>query len=221
MRSANVLHRVRLWEPRGTRWRVTRGATHSARRFPRFVTRTYESSRQKKVISPLSVLIVYFSLTSTVRTIAQAITSQVKASSQLTVCTIEPQTARGYWGWLSRSFLPNWRVPIKFTTTDLSPYDLIYLGFPKWMFSCPPVNQYIQTMHGCRGKRIALFMCHRGFDEKRYLNSMVTKVSKRGSLVVATLAVKQDAVQRGTYQEALNSFCSQIRLAVGQPENGK
>ena len=159
------------------------------------------------MISPPNILIVYFSLTSTVHTLAQAITSQVKSNSQVTICTIESHTPHGYWGWLSRSFLPNWRVPIKFTTTDLSPYNLIYLGFPKWTFSCPPVNQYIHTMKGCRGKRIALFMCHRGFDEKRYLNHMIRKVSKRGSLVVATLSVKQDVVRKGTFREALDSFC--------------
>ncbi len=157
----------------------------------------------------MNILIIYFSFTSTVHTLAQALTSRVKSNSQITVCTIEPQTPHAYWGWLPRSFLPNWRVPIKITTTDLSPYDLIYLGFPKWTFSCPPVNQYIHTMKGCRGKKIALFMCHRGFDQKRYLSSMVKKVSKRGFLVVATLAVKQDVVREQNYREALNSFCRQ------------
>ncbi len=81
------------------------------------------------------------------------------------------------------------------------------------------MNEYIQMMKGCGGKKIALFMCHRGFDEKRYLRSMVTKVSKRGGLVVATLAMKQDVVRGGTYQEELNSFCLRIRLALGQPED--
>ena len=160
-------------------------------------------------MSPVNLRIVYFSFTSTVRTLAQAVTSKLKANAQVTVCTIEPRTSRGYGGWLPRSFLPNWRVPIKPTTTDLEPYDLVCLGFPKWTFACPPVNQYIKLMKGCQGKKIALFMCHRGFDEKRYLGSMVRKVSKRGFLVVATLAVKQDVVREGAYEEALDSFCRQ------------
>ncbi len=160
-------------------------------------------------MSPVNFLIVYFSFTSTVRTLAQAVTSNLEANAQVTVCTIEPRTSCGYWGWLPRSFLPNWRVPIKPTNTELEPYDLVCLGFPKWMFACPPVNQYIKMMKGCQGKKIALFMCHRGFDEKRYLGSMVRKVSKRGFLVVATLSVKQNVVREGTYQEALDSFCRQ------------
>ncbi len=170
---------------------------------------------QLKVVSPVNILIIYFSFTSTVHTLAQALTSRVKSDSQITVCTIEPQNPHGYWGWLPRSFLPNWRVSIKITTTDLSPYDLIYLGFPKWTFSCPPVNQYIHTMEGCRGKKIALFMCHRGFDQKRYLSSMVKKVSKKGFLVVATLAVKQDFVREQNYREALDSFCRQAMNSPG------
>ncbi len=169
--------------------------------------------------SPVNCLVVYFSLTSTVRTLAQAIRSELDASSQTTISRLEPRTSHGYWGWFPRSFLPSWRVSIKPSITDLASYDLVCLGFPKWTFSCPPVNEYIQMMKGCGGKKIALFMCHRGFDEKRYLRSMVTKVSKRGCLVVATLAVKQDVVQGGTYQEALNAFCLRIRLALGQPED--
>ncbi len=165
-------------------------------------------------MSPVNLLIVYFSFTSTVRTLAKALTYKLEANAQVTVCTIEPRTSHGYGGWLPRSFLPNWRVPIKPTTTDLEPYDLVCLGFPKWTFACPPVNQYIKMMTGCQGKKIALFMCHRGFNEKRYLGSMVRKVSKRGSLVVATLAVKQDTVRKGTFQEALDSFC---RQAINSP----
>jgi hypothetical protein len=172
-------------------------------------------------MSPVNLLIVYFSFTSTVHTLAQAITSRVEANSQVTLCRIEPQTSHGYWGWLLRSFLPNRRVPIKFTTTDLSPYDLIYLGFPKWTFSCPPVNQYLRTMKGCQGKRMALFMCHRGFDERRYLNHMIRRVSKRGALVVATLSVKQDVIQEGTYQEAVDSFCRQAGSDLGNVVTGE
>ncbi len=166
------------------------------------------------VVFPVNLLIVYFSFTSTVRTLAQAVTSKLAANAQVTVCTIEPRISHGYWGWLPRSFLPNWRVPIKPTTTDLESYDLVCLGFPKWTFSCPPVNQYIKMMKGCQGKKIALFMCHRGFDEKRYLNHMIRKVSKRGALVVATLSVKQDVVRKGTCQEALDSFCQQTSLTL-------
>ena len=164
----------------------------------------------------MNLLIVYFSFTSTVRTLAQAVASKLEAKAQVTVCTIEPRTSHGYGGWLPRSFLPNWRVPIKpTTTTDLESYDLVCLGFPKWTFACPPVNQYINMMTRCQGRKIALFMCHRGFDEKRYLNHMIRKVSNRGSLVVATLSVKQGVVREGTYQEALDSFCRQAMNSPG------
>ncbi len=157
----------------------------------------------------MNCLIVYFSFTSTVRTLAQAIRTELEGSSQTTISRLEPRTSHSYWGWLPRSFLPNWRVPIKPTITGLASYDLVCLGFPKWTFSCPPVNQYIQAMKGCQEKRMALFMCHRSFDEKRYLNHMIRRVSKTGALVVATLSVKQGVVREGTYQEALDSFCRQ------------
>ena len=64
-------------------------------------------------------------------------------------------------------------------------------------------------------------MCHRGFNEKRYLGSMVRKVSKRGSLVVATLSVKQGVVREGTYQEPLDWFCRQAGSALGNVVNAE
>ncbi len=68
---------------------------------------------------------------------------------------------------------------------------------------------------------MALFMCHRGFDEKRYLNHMIRRVSNRGALIVATLSVKQDVVREGTYQETLDSFCRQAGSDLDNVVNGE
>lgn len=162
----------------------------------------------------MNILVVYFSFTSTVQTLAEAIRAELERTTKVTTVTIDPQMRHGYWGWLARSFLPGWRAPIKQTITDLTPYDLVCLGFPKWTLSCPPVNQYLQEMRGSRGKNIALFMAYRGFDEKRYLQSMVRKLSKRGVDVVATLCVRRSAIRQGAFEEELRSFCRQVRSAL-------
>ena len=160
----------------------------------------------------MKTLIVYFSRGGTVEAVAERIRAELSASTQLTVARIEPEKLRGYWGWLLRSFFPRSQVPIQLTITDLTPYDVICLGFPKWTYACPPVNQYLQEMENCETKDFALFMCHRGFDQNRYLKSMVKQVSSRGGQVVATLAARQKAVLDGSYLESLLCFCDRIKL---------
>ena len=159
----------------------------------------------------MKILIVYFSRGGTVEAAAQAIHTQLSASARLTVARIEPIRNPGYWGWLLRSFVPRSRVPIHPTVTNLTTYELICLGFPKWTYACPPVNQYLLEMENCKGKDFALFMCHRGFDQERYLESMVKQVSQRGGRVVATLAAQQKTVEDGSYGESLMRFCDRIQ----------
>lgn len=158
----------------------------------------------------MKILITYYSRGSTVHTVAQAMAIQLVTAGEVTTSTIEPQTPHSYWGWLLRSLLPHYRVPIKPTITELASYDQVCLGFPKWTFACPPVNEYIRIMKNCDKKSFALFMCHRGFDEKRYLENMVMQISKRGALVIATLSTEQNSVKEGTYHNAFEKFCSQI-----------
>jgi len=166
----------------------------------------------------MKTLIVYFSHGGTVEAVAQAIDTQLSASARLTVARIEPVRLRGYWGWLLRSFVPRSRVPIHPTVTNLATYDVICLGFPKWTYACPPVNQYLQEMESFQGTHFALFMCHRGFDQERYLESMVKQVAQKGGQVVATLAAKQKTVADGSYLPSLTHFCDRIQSPLKETE---
>ncbi len=157
----------------------------------------------------MRVLIVYFSFTSNVRILADSIRAELETTCEVRVAAIEPKKRRGYWRWLVRSFLPGWRVPIKETLTDLEPYELVLLGFPKWTLNCPPVNQYLKIMKGSGGKKFGLFMSYGGFDEERYMRSMTKRVCARGAHIVATLSVRRNAIREGTYQDQIRSFCAQ------------
>ncbi|MEE8349800.1 MAG: hypothetical protein V3R94_09535 [Acidobacteriota bacterium] len=162
----------------------------------------------------MKTLIVYFSREGTVKAIAEGIGAELKGSTELTVARIEPVRVRGYWGWLCRSFVPRYRVSIRPTVTDLNSYDVICLGFPKWTYACPPVNQYLLEMKNCEGKDFALFMCHRGFDQERYFESMVKQVSEKGGRIVAALDAKQSAVLDDSYRESLKAFCDRIKRSL-------
>lgn len=161
----------------------------------------------------MNILIVCFSLGSTVWKVAEALRAQLEVNHTVTLTRIEPARPRSYWAWLFLSLIPNSQVAIRPTTTDLRPYGLVCLGFPKWSLSCPPVNEYVARMQLNRGKKFALFMCHAGFGADRFLRVMVRKLSRRGVRVVATLSLFRRAVQEGTYYPELRLFCREIRRA--------
>jgi hypothetical protein len=71
-------------------------------------------------------------------------------------------------------------------------------------------------MKGARGKRIALFMSFGGFDQDRYLCSVIRKVANRGAIVVATLAIKRSCIQEKTCEAELVSFCAQALEALSR-----
>ncbi|MBI3939768.1 MAG: hypothetical protein HY315_02935 [Acidobacteria bacterium] len=164
----------------------------------------------------MKTLIVFFSFTSNVRTLATAIRKELEAAGEVDFAVIEPKRVRTGLGWLARSFLPGWRAPIRPTITDVSRYDLVCLGFPKWTFACPPVNQYIRLMQPTQGKKLALFMAFGGFDQERYLRSMVRQVSRRGAVVVATLAAKRSSIRENGHLGAVRLFCCQAVEVVQQ-----
>lgn len=156
------------------------------------------------------VLLVYFSLGETVRKIAVDIRGNLDPDWELTEATIEPTRPHTYRGWLWRSCLPGWKVPIKPTVTDVTPYDLVCLGFPKWGLSCPPVAMYVSALKGCAGKSFVLFMSHRGFDQDRYLHSTIRKLSKLGVKIAATVSLRQEDVKKGLHLPAVRSFCRSL-----------
>ncbi|MBI4455304.1 MAG: hypothetical protein HY644_05325 [Acidobacteria bacterium] len=172
------------------------------------------------MLENMKILVVYFSFTGNVRTLASWIQAELEAVAEVTFKVIEPRSPHDYWGWLARSFLPGWRVAIKETTTDLAPFDLICFGFPKWTLSCPPANQYLKIMKHSQGKRFALFMSYGGFDQERYLRSMVRKVVKRGGYIVAAQAIKRSAIRQGAHSEALRSFCRRAMAGCARDPKG-
>src|SRR3974377_424492 len=57
-------------------------------------------------------LIVYFSWTGCVAKMAEHLLTQLVPLGEVVMMRIVPVREHGYWGWLMRSFLPGWSVPI-------------------------------------------------------------------------------------------------------------
>lgn len=162
----------------------------------------------------MEILIVHFSHTGNTAQVAEHISAGLAAAGSLTRARIRPRRQHGYWGWLLRSLVPGWSVAIEPTILDLAPYDLVCLGFPKWSFACPPLNEFLKRMKGCRGKKFALFMTYGGFDEDRYLRQLTRRLSQKGVQITGQLKVRRRNLDAPETARSIVSFCDELRRAT-------
>ncbi len=162
----------------------------------------------------MRILVAYFSWTGNTLAVADEVIRQLSLHHEVEVCRIEPQKQRRYIGWLLLSFIPSSKVKIQPAVEDVSRYDIIILGGPKWTFSCPPVNSYLSRLGGCERKIGAIFITYGGFGEYRYLNGLVKKMGAKGMDVRATLLVRRSQVRSGEYCNGVKAFCSEIEATA-------
>jgi hypothetical protein len=112
------------------------------------------------------------------------------------------------------SFLPGSRVPILPLGLEAKRFDLLVLGCPKWTFSCPPFNEFVSRLDPARGTRAAFFTTYGGFDEKRFLRSMVHALERVGLNVVGQVAVPREKVRSDEYAATVDEFCDAILSKV-------
>lgn len=158
----------------------------------------------------MRILIIYFSFTGNVETLARRLHERLSDSHQIEMERIQPKRSHRYPGWLLRSFIPGWRVSIEPSVRQIGDYDLICLGFPKWTMACPPLNEYLHQAETFSPSNFALFMAYGGFDEDRYLGAVVSRLQRQGHRVIAQVKVKRRQVQENQFQTALDFFCARI-----------
>jgi hypothetical protein len=165
------------------------------------------SSTSKKA----RLLIAYFSYSGNTRCIAQALAERLRHSYDLETVEIAPTRKRSYLHWLAYSFVPDSEVEIENPGVELSRYDVVLLGFPKWTFSCPPLNRFIRKLRSRNKPRFYLFMTSGGFDEQRFLDNMTRKLAKMGCNILESLTVRRRQIQRETYAESVDSFAKRVQ----------
>jgi len=156
------------------------------------------------------VLVCYYSFTGNTRLVARELQECLHGRYSVDIFEVVPERARRYVVWLVYSFFPGSRVGIKDIQSDISVYDLVCLGTPKWTFSCPPLNEYIHKIIGYRGKRILLFVTYGGFREKAFVSRIVEALKKKGASQVSVLLIKRSRIVDGSYRRIVNSFCASL-----------
>ena len=156
------------------------------------------------------MLVAYFSHTGNTRRVAEALTERLRTSCVVETVEIVPTRKRAYLHWLAYSFVPDSEVDIEDPETELSAYDAVLLGFPKWTFSCPPLNRFIHKLGGVTVQKFFLFMTSGGFDEMRFLSSLTRKLVRNGCNVVESFTVKRKQIDGEAYKTLLESFARRV-----------
>lgn len=152
------------------------------------------------------IQIRYYSRTGTTHQVATDIADRIPDSS---IERIYPVKERSYPNWLARSFLPGSTVDIEPTETDLTDANVLFLGMPKWTFSCPPAMRFLKQAT-LDDVPVGLFITYGGFDEKRYATSHVSRLQNRGADVRGVFLVQRDKIDTTEYNEGLEQFCRSV-----------
>lgn len=156
--------------------------------------------------APTGPVVVYYSRTGTTHAVATDVAAGLDAPA---VHRVRPTTERSYPNWLARSFVPGSTVPIEPVPTDLRDAEVVVLGTPKWTFSCPPVTALLRRAD-LGGVPVGLVLTYGGFDEERYADALVDRLTGMGADVRARLLVKRDDVGAAGYDERVRAFSEQL-----------
>jgi hypothetical protein len=157
------------------------------------------------------LLVAYYSYTGNTKRIAQALAERLRNFCDVEIVEIVPTRRRWYLHWLAYSFVPDSEVEIENPEVELSQYDVVLLGFPKWTFSCPPLNGFVRKLRSLNKPRFYLFMTCGGFDEQRFLDSFTHKLTRIGCNITGSLTIERKHIQRETYSTPVDSLVKRIQ----------
>ncbi len=157
------------------------------------------------------LLVAYYSYAGNTKRVAQALAQRLRNFCDVEIVEIVPTRRRCYLHWLAYSFVPDSEVEIENSEVELSQYDVVILGFPKWTFSCPPLNRFIRKLRSLNKPRFYLFMTCRGFDEQRFLDSFTRKLARMGCNITGSVTIERKQIQRETYSTSVDSFVKHIQ----------
>lgn len=105
---------------------------------------------------------------------------------------------------------------------DVSAYDRVLLGTPKWLYLAYPVARWLKTVQGLDGKRVAPFATFCGpplevFELEMLFAPLADRLRTRGATVVDRLAISSDFHPYFFFGEMRALFRLISRKAFGRP----
>lgn len=105
---------------------------------------------------------------------------------------------------------------------DVSGFDLVLVGTPKWLYPSYPVARWLDTVRGLQGRRMASFATFCGpplevFEIEMLFEPLEACLRSRGSVPVGRLAISSDHHEYFFFNEMRGLFRWLSRKAFGRP----
>jgi hypothetical protein len=106
--------------------------------------------------------------------------------------------------------------------TDVSGFDLVLLGTPKWLYIAYPVARWLNTVQGLGGRQVATFATFCGpplkvFEIEMLFDPLETRLRSRGAQVGERLGISSDDHPYFFFGEMRSLFRWISRKAFGRP----
>jgi menaquinone-dependent protoporphyrinogen IX oxidase len=157
----------------------------------------------------MKTLVVYYSLSGTTRTVAQAIAQELDADvDEIRCARYQP----GFWGFVKAGH-DSWRDRLPVIEEPMLPasaYDLVLVGGPMWAFrAATPVRAYLRK-EARELPNTAFFLTHGGAPADKAFREMQVLAARAP---ISTLVVREQDVKAGRFTSAVASFAAALRVA--------
>ena len=128
--------------------------------------------RSRPVASPQSqsskVLVAYFTRTGNTRVIARQIQRALRADLfEIEPAEPYPEDYEETVAQAVRERDSGYRPPLKASVPNIGLYEVVFLGFPIWGETAPPVIRSFLSQHDLSGKTLVPFITHGGYGQGR------------------------------------------------------
>ena len=155
----------------------------------------------------MKILVAYYSLSGTTRTVAQAIAQELGADIEEIRCA---RYQPGFLGFMKAAY-DSWsdRLPvIDVAGQTVSAYDLVLVGGPMWAFrAATPVRAYVRSA-AVRLPNVAFFWTHGGAPAEKAFREMQALAGREPT---STLVVRDKDVKSGQFKPEIASFVAALR----------
>lgn len=194
----------------------------------------------------MNILIAYYSRSGHTAALADYLREEFQSRGlQVTMECILPATRPGKWRlvpplWSALPLLPLilWLPPFRrwwlrhypqpqqairdLIHPDVSGFDRVCIGGPKWLYIAYPVATYLATVKGLAGKRVGTFTTFCGpplevFELEMVFSPMAQRIRSRGASLAASLAISSHFHEFFFFREMEYVFRLVSRLRFRRP----
>jgi len=151
-------------------------------------------------------LVVFYSRTGMTKKVGEAIAMALNCDNEELIDTRKKSGPIGFFrsGTEARSKQVTVLQPIKH---DPSLYDILILGTPIWMGTMSSATRTYIVENKLKFNRVAFFCTQGGAEYKRVFDEMATLCDKQP---VGTIAIRQNEVKKGDFQEKVRQFADSV-----------